>query len=70
MTAMTLSPSGLSPTEKSKINSIGKNPAKTTIAERCLDSSSLPTSSFEPLAYLFPLISYLTVTRIGARIFH
>lgn len=26
MTAMTLSPSGLSPTEKSKINSIGEKP--------------------------------------------
>lgn len=33
MTAMTLSPSGLSPTEKSKINSIGKNPAKITTAD-------------------------------------
>lgn len=43
MTAMTLSPSGLSPTEKSKINSIGKNPAKTTTAER---ASTLPLSYF------------------------
>lgn len=59
MTAMTLSPSGLSPTEKSKINSIGKNPAKTTTAERASTLSSLSTSSLEtPDLSFFHLFSY------------